>query len=134
MSYYSNISDDLDYVMVDHDFKEDKFVQTLCEHQDKKYFIFNNNFSYKNFISYKKSKKRINLITYIFKILSAVFSFITIILLTIIFFNFYISESEDKKIEDNSSIYIVNLLTLIFASISFIFIILYAIFNYKNED
>ena len=123
MSYYSNISDDLDYVMVDNDFKEDKFVQTLCEHENKKYFIFNNNFSYKNFISYKKSKKRINLITYIFKILSILFSFITIILFTIIFFNFYIYELEDKKIEDNSNIYIVNLLTLIFASISFIFII-----------
>lgn len=129
MSYYSRLSDDLDYVKVfdENIMKEDKFVQTQGDN-DIYNITIKNNLTYKNYIKYKNNKKIIKKSVLIFKILtllSLICTFITSILLLLN------SLDTDKIINLNE--YSLNISIITFIILNCIFSIIYLILIYINN-
>jgi len=129
MSYYSRLSDDLDYVKVfdENIMKEDKFVQTQYEN-DIYNITIKNNLTYKNYIRYK-NKKKLKKSVLIFKILtliSLIFTFITSVLLLLNSVDY-----DNKIIRLND--YLLDISIITFIILDSVFIIIYLTLVYINQ-
>lgn len=131
MSYYSRLSDDLDYVKVFNDetiSKEDKFIQTHYENDNYNIFI-KNNLTYKNYIKFKNNIKveKSVLILKILTLLSLLGTFISSILLLLNGL-----DSNKKIIQFNE--YSIKLSFITFIILDCLFIIIYLVLVYINHN
>lgn len=128
MSYYSRVSDDLDYVKVFNDetiSTQDKFIQT----QNDNYNIFiKNNLTYKNYIKFKNNIKveKSFLILKILTLLSLIGTFISSILLLLNGL-----DSNKKIIQFNE--YSIKLSFITFIILDCLFSIIYLVLVYINN-